>query len=89
MRHNLWPGHMNPIRFLKLNPFFVAFFLLGAYSIATQVLLIREFLVIFFGNELCMGIIFAAWLLSIFLGAILACRIVSHTQRNLVFFIVI
>ncbi|HJX31020.1 MAG TPA: hypothetical protein VJ624_04110, partial [Thermodesulfobacteriota bacterium] len=80
---------MKPVRFLKPNPFFVAFFLLGAYSIATQVLLIREFLVIFFGNELCMGIIFAAWLLSIFLGAILAGRIVSHTQRTLVFFILI
>ncbi|WAC07027.1 MAG: hypothetical protein OS130_12410 [Thermodesulfobacteriota bacterium] len=80
---------MNPVRFLKQNPFFLAFFLLGAYSIATQVLLIREFLVIFFGNELCMGIIFSAWLLSIFLGAILAARIVSHTQRTLVFFIVI
>lgn len=89
MRLNLWRRFMNPVRFLKLNPFFVAFFLLGAYSIATQVLLIREFLVIFFGNELCMGIIFAAWLLSIFLGAILAGRIVSHTQRTLVFFIII
>ena len=80
---------MNPLRFLKPNPFLVAFFLLGAYSIATQVLLIREFLVIFFGNELCMGIIFAAWLLSIFLGALLGGRIVSRTQRNLVFFIII
>ena len=89
MRLNQWRRCMNPVRLLKLNPFFVAFFLLGAYSIATQVLLIREFLVIFFGNELCMGIIFAAWLLSIFLGAILAGRIVSNTQRTLVFFILI
>ena len=80
---------MSPVRFLQPNPFSIAFFLLGAYSITTQVLLIREFLVIFFGNELCMGIIFAAWLLSIFLGALLGGRIVSHTQRTLVFFILV
>ncbi|HPD61489.1 MAG TPA: hypothetical protein PKV48_07010, partial [Thermodesulfobacteriota bacterium] len=89
MPPNLWRRFINPIRFLKPNLFLIAFFLLGAYSIATQVLLIREFLVIFFGNELCMGIIFAAWLLSIFLGAILGGRIVSHAQRTLGFFIII
>jgi len=72
---------------IKSSPYPIAFFLLGAYYIATQVLLIREFFVIFFGNELCMGIIFSAWLLSIFIGAILGGRTVSHTHRVLPFFI--
>lgn len=55
-----------------------AFFLLGAYSTAVQVLLIREFLVILFGNELCLGVIFAAWLLAIYLGSRLGALLVSR-----------
>jgi len=72
---------------LKSIPYPIAFLLLGAYSIAVQVLLIREFFVIFFGNELCMGIIFSAWLVSIFIGAILGGWIVSRINRVLTLFI--
>jgi spermidine synthase len=52
----------------------VLFVLLGAYSIAAQVYFIRELLVIFFGNELCLGIIFAGWFAGIGLGATLGGR---------------
>ena len=34
-----------------------------------QAVVIREFLVVFYGNELCMGLIFGVWLFSIALGA--------------------
>ncbi|MDQ1271818.1 MAG: hypothetical protein QG591_448 [Planctomycetota bacterium] len=33
---------------------------IGYYAIIAQVILIREFLNIFYGNELCLGIIFGA-----------------------------
>lgn len=41
----------------------------GAYSIAAQIYFIRELLFIFFGNELCLGIIFACWFAGIGVGA--------------------
>ncbi|MCX8011654.1 MAG: hypothetical protein N3A64_00655, partial [Desulfobacterota bacterium] len=74
---------------MKPNPFLIAFFFLGAYATTTQVLLIREFLVIFFGNELCLGIIFASWLSPIFIGAILGGKIVNRLQKTLTPFILI
>ncbi|NOZ22476.1 MAG: hypothetical protein GXP25_15450 [Planctomycetes bacterium] len=48
---------------------FVAFFLLGFSSIIIQTTLIREFLVVFEGNELCLGGIFGIWFLWIMIGA--------------------
>ncbi|MFH1825000.1 MAG: hypothetical protein ABH873_07245 [Candidatus Firestonebacteria bacterium] len=47
----------------------ILFFLFGFYSTISQVILVREFLVIFFGNELCLGTIFFSWLFWISLGA--------------------
>lgn len=47
----------------------ITFLLFGFASIIAQTVYIREFLVIFFGNEICLGIIFAAWLMGITLGA--------------------
>jgi len=44
------------------------FVLLGSYSIVVQAIFLREFLVVFFGNELAIGVIFANWFLGIFLG---------------------
>lgn len=57
------------------------FFFLGAYSIAGQVYFIRELLVIFFGNELCLGIIFAGWFAGIGLGAVMGGRSSKKTDH--------
>ena len=48
---------------------YLACMLLGGYSLLAQVLLAREFLVVFFGNELCLGIILCSWLAGIAVGA--------------------
>jgi len=45
------------------------FFLLGAVAIITQSILVREFLVLSFGNELSWGLTFFGWLAGIALGA--------------------
>src|SRR5574341_2492059 len=42
---------------------------IGCYATITQVILIREFLTIFYGNELCLGVVFGAWFLGIAIGA--------------------
>jgi len=53
----------------------LAFFLIGSYAILVQIIFIREFMVVFFGNELCLGIILACWLIGIALGAAIGGRI--------------
>jgi spermidine synthase len=47
----------------------VLFALMGGFALAGQVVLIREMLVVFEGNELCLGLFLAFWLLGIFVGA--------------------
>jgi len=49
-----------------------AFFWLGFTSIIAQTISLRESLVIFNGNELIIGLIFAVWLLGIAIGAIIS-----------------
>ncbi len=44
---------------------------LGITSIITQIILLREFLTVFYGNELVIGIIFTNWMLLTGLGAFL------------------
>ncbi|MBN1556951.1 MAG: hypothetical protein JW951_02255, partial [Lentisphaerae bacterium] len=50
----------------------LSMFCLGAFSTAAQVLFMRELLVVFFGNELCIGLILACWLTGIGGGAFTA-----------------
>jgi spermidine synthase len=56
---------------------------LGLLTIATQIVLLREFLSIFYGNELVIGIIFTNWMVLTSLGAYLG-RISEKFIRNIV-----
>jgi len=47
---------------------------MGFLALSSQVLLLREFLTVYSGNELSLGVIFAAWFLSIFAGAAVSSR---------------
>jgi len=44
-------------------------FCLGAFAVMAQVMFMREMLVVFFGNELSIGVILASWLVNIGIGA--------------------
>jgi spermidine synthase len=59
----------------------VSFLLLGLSATITQVLFIREFLVVFYGNELCLGVILASWLVGISLGAFLAGVLIERIKN--------
>jgi len=48
---------------------------IGCYATIAQVMLIREFLNIFYGNELCLGVVFGAWFLGIAAGAFAGAKI--------------
>lgn len=65
--------------------------LVGAYSIGAQVFFIRELLVLFFGNELCIGLIFSCWFLGITAGAFISGKRAQQIQdiRNLFFIVII
>jgi spermidine synthase len=51
--------------------YFLTVFLLGLTSITAQIILLREFLSFFYGNELVLGLILANWMLLTGLGAYL------------------
>ncbi len=50
---------------------------IGCYATIAQVLIIREILVVFFGNELCFGIILGTWLFGVAFGAATGGRVVK------------
>ena len=47
-----------------------AMFCLGMYSLLAQLLMLRELLVVFFGNELTIGAIFGSWLIGVSVGSL-------------------
>jgi len=51
--------------------FIVLFLFLGIFSILAQVILVREILVNFYGNEFFIGFVFFSWMLWTFLGSFL------------------
>jgi spermidine synthase len=58
-----------------------ALFFIGFGSILSQILLVREFFVSFYGNELGIGIIFACWLIWIGLGSALGNAAVRRSRN--------
>ncbi|MFH1624772.1 MAG: fused MFS/spermidine synthase [Pseudomonadota bacterium] len=65
----------------------IAFILLGLYALSAQVLFIREFLVVFYGNEICLGVIFASWLAGIALGSFVGSRVTDSFRDSLKVFL--
>jgi spermidine synthase len=66
--------------------FLSACIVLGFSSMAAQIILFREFMVAFYGNELTLGIMLAVWLFWVGLGSALGNRIAirwTHTPRGL------
>lgn len=60
---------------------------IGCYATIAQVLIIREFMVVFFGNELCLGIILGTWLFGVASGAAIGGRIVDRLREHASVFI--
>ncbi|MCD4834955.1 MAG: hypothetical protein K8R31_14245, partial [Bacteroidales bacterium] len=56
--------------------------LLGFIALATQIILLREFLTFFNGNELVIGIILANWMLLTGLGAYLG-RFIGNNENRI------
>ena len=63
--------------------------IMGLSGIIAQVLLLRELLVSFYGNELTLGIIFANWLLLEAMGSFFVGRTVDRTDKKMEIFVLL
>ncbi len=57
---------------------FAAILILGAYSQIVQAILVREGLVVFYGNEVSLGAFFGSWLFWIAVGSVSVLRLRDH-----------
>jgi len=62
-------------------PLALSVVLLGVQAVLVQVLLIRETLAVYFGNELTIGIVFFSWLAGVAVGAAAATRWSGKLRR--------
>ena len=65
------------------------FFAVGAVALVLQTLLIREYLVVFSGNELSLGVVFACWLFGVTFGAFAGAGISRYLKSGLFAYIAI
>ena len=61
---------------------------MGLSSITAQIVLLRELLVSFLGNELTLGVILASWLIMVAAGSFLIGKSVEKVERKLEVFVV-
>ena len=61
---------------------FASLFYIGFASIISQILLLREFLVLIHGNELSIGIIYANWLIWIGIGSIIGNKFIRNMYKS-------
>jgi len=73
------------MRFLSLK---VSLFITGLSGIAAQIILLRELLVSFLGNELTLGIILANWLILVATGSFFVGKSVKKVKRRIEVFVV-
>ena len=64
-----------------------SYIIFGSYALIVQVVCIREILVVFHGNELCLGIVFACWLVGVAVGAGISSRIIDRIRFKLPFYL--
>ena len=63
-------------------PIIASIIYMGAWSLCAQVLLVRDFLVIFFGSELCLGIVLGGWLIGVSSGAAISGKIAEALSER-------
>jgi spermidine synthase len=80
---------MEIFRKVKPHVFKSSLLIMGLSGIIAQILLLREFLVSFLGNELTLGIILANWLLLEALGSFCVGRLVKRVMDPLVGYVIL
>ena len=70
------------------SPLKISLLLMGLSGITAQIVLLRELLVSFLGNELTLGIILANWLILVAVGSFIIGKSVERVERKLEVFVV-
>jgi len=65
----------------------ISLLLMGLSTITAQIVLLRELLVSFLGNELTLGVILSSWLILVAAGSFLAGKSVEKVERKLEVFV--
>jgi len=65
----------------------ISFLIMGLSSTVAQVLLLRELLISFLGNELTLGIILGNWLILVAFGSVFAAKFVERVKRKMEVFV--
>jgi spermidine synthase len=73
---------------MKIRTLRVSLFVMGLSGITAQIVLLRELLVSFLGNELTLGIILASWLILVAAGSFLIGKSVENVEKKLDIFVV-
>jgi spermidine synthase len=72
---------------MKYKSFTLSLLIMGVSGIVGQILLLRELLISFLGNELSWGIILANWLLLVAIGSYVIGRSVEKVKRKMEIFV--
>lgn len=64
------------------------YFFLGAFALISQTMMLREFFVVVYGNELVFGVLLTNWLVGIFIGALTGGAVVEKSKDNLMLFVI-
>jgi hypothetical protein len=73
------------MRFLSLK---ISLLIMGLSGITAQIVLLRELLVSFLGNELTLGVILANWLILVAIGSFLIGKSVDWVERKIEIFVI-
>ena len=68
---------------------FIAILAMGFSGLVAEILLLRELLIVFSGNELCIGIILANWLILEAFGSFFFSGAAEKSKHKLELFIII
>ncbi|MEA3305436.1 MAG: fused MFS/spermidine synthase [Candidatus Omnitrophota bacterium] len=66
--------------------FAISIIIMGAACISAQIIILRELLTVFYGNELSLGIILGSWLFLTSLGSIILGRFTDKIARDAAYF---
>ncbi|HDQ26495.1 MAG TPA: spermine synthase, partial [bacterium] len=67
----------------------LAVLIMGFSGLAAQIILLRELLITFFGNELSIGIILANWLILEAAGCLLLGRVIDRVNKHIAAFVLV
>ena len=67
----------------------LAIIVMGFSGLVAEILLLRELLIVFSGNELCIGIVLANWLVLEALGCFFPGRLVEKSKHKIASFAVL